>query len=458
MVQSTGGLVSAILSLSRSLPLTDSEGKKMRIIWVGEGHDVPADFSNEDQNFDIQPVRIPEKINELYYGGFCNDAIWPLFHYFPSLVTYDETYFDAYDKANKLFADQLKNIIQPGDFIWVHDYQLMLLPEMIRNDFPEATIGFFLHIPFPSYEVFRLLPGEWRKRILSGMLGANLIGLHTKEYCRYFFHSVQMILKYKRRQNTIYLDHRTVRTNAFPIGIDYEQFHNASVSEPVIAERQRLQTQIQDRKFIFSIDRLDYTKGLLARLSGIEYFLDNNPKWYEKVIFNMVVIPSRDSIVKYLKMKKDIESTVARINAKYNTLGWQPIIYQYTSVPFNELVALYSLSDVGLITPLRDGMNLVAKEYIASQVEDKGILILSELTGAASELKESLIINPVDQKEIAAAILTALEMPKEEIETRLRKMQKRIRDYDVFTWSFEFFKQAGELKKKKRISTEITDA
>ncbi|HSN50702.1 MAG TPA: trehalose-6-phosphate synthase, partial [Bacteroidales bacterium] len=371
------------------------------------------------------------------------------FHYFPSLVNYNETFFEAYDKANRLFADQLKSIIQPGDFIWVHDYQLMLLPEMIRQDFPEATIGFFLHIPFPSYEIFRLLPRIWGTSILNGMLGSNLVGFHTKEYCRYFLHSIQQTQKYKHLKNSIFIDKRTIRINVFPIGIDYEKFHTACLSNEVEEEKQRLRKLILDKKLVFSVDRLDYTKGLLARLDGIEYFLDNNPQWLEKVIFNMVVIPSRDSIVRYMKMKKDIESTVARINGKYNNIGWTPIIYQYTSLTFAELVALYDLSDAGLITPLRDGMNLVAKEYVACQVDNKGILILSEMTGAASELKESIIINPVDHKEISDAIRLALEMPKEEVESRILKMQKRISAYDVFTWSSEFFKQAGTIKQSK---------
>jgi trehalose 6-phosphate synthase/phosphatase len=445
-IQNSGGLVSAILSLSSKLPLVDKDGNKTRIVWVGEGHEVPDKYDNDrtiSRDFDLHPVHIPEKINEKFYGGFCNDTIWPLFHYFPSITAYHESYFNAYIQANNLFYEQLKRIIQPGDFVWVHDYQLFLVPDLIRQNFPDITIGFFLHIPFPSYEIFRLLPRLWHNMILKGILGADIVGFHTKDYVRYFVRSVQLTLGYKRHQNTIMVDGRPVKAAAFPIGIDFNKFHDACLSPDVKKEKRKIIKFVKNKKLVFSVDRLDYTKGLLNRLRGIEYFLEANPSWHERVIFNLVVVPSRDTIERYKKMKKEIEATVGRINGKYSNLGWRPIIYQYTSLTFTELVALYDLSDAGLITPLRDGMNLVAKEYVACQVENKGVLILSEMTGASAELKEALIINPVDYKEMADAIKQALEMPSLEIEMKIKKMQKRIRDYDVFRWANEFFRQSG---------------
>ena len=450
--QNSGGLVSAILSLSNKLPLVDTGGNKSRIVWVGEGHEVPEKALNDmtiSRNFDLKPVHIPENINNKYYGGFCNDTIWPLFHYFPSITTYDESYFNAYIQANKLFYEQIKKVIHPGDFIWVHDYQLFLVPDLIRRDFPNVTIGFFLHIPFPSYEIFRLLPRTWHNMILKGILGADIVGFHTKDYARYFIRSVQQTLGYKRRQNIISVDGRSVKAAAFPIGIDFDKFHEACLSPLVKKEKRKMIKQVRNKKLVFSVDRLDYTKGLLNRLRGIEFFLETNPSWQEKVIFNLVVVPSRDTIDRYKKMKKDIEANVGRINGKYSNIGWRPIIYQYTSLTFNELVALYDLSDVGLITPLRDGMNLVAKEYIACQVENIGVLILSEMAGASSELKEALIINPVDYKEMACAIKKALEMSTAEKEMRIKKMQSRIRNYDVFKWANEFFSQANVQQKQK---------
>jgi trehalose 6-phosphate synthase/phosphatase len=246
----------------------------------------------------------------------------------------------------------------------------------------------------------------------------------------------------------IMVEGRNVKAASFPIGIDFNKFHEACLSPTVKKEKRKILKHVKSKKLVFSVDRLDYTKGLLNRLRGIEYFLEINPSWHEKVIFNLVVVPSRDTIERYKMMKKEIEATVGRINGKYSNIGWRPIIYQYTSLTFHELVALYDLSDAGLITPLRDGMNLVAKEYIACQVENKGVLILSEMAGASAELKEALIINPVDYKEMADAIKKALEMSTADIEMRIKKMQNRIRYYDVFKWANEFFAQASKLRIK----------
>ncbi len=450
--QNAGGLVSAVLSLSEQLPTVDQFGNKRKIVWVGEGKDLPYEIVKGKQSikaFELVPVPIPEKVNEKFYGGFCNDMIWPLFHYFPSLANYDEHYFMAYVQANKLFYEQLKKVIRPGDFIWIHDYQLFLLPDLIRKEFPEIAIGFFLHIPFPSYEIFRLMPRTWHNKILNGMLGADLVGFHTKDYARYFLRSVQRSLGYKSHQNIILVDERKVKIGAFPIGIDFEKFHDACLSPSVKKEKQKIAKHVKNKKLVFSVDRLDYTKGLLNRLKGIEYFLENNSAWHEKVIFNIVVVPSRDTIDRYKKMKKEIEAAVGRINGKYSNIGWRPLIYQYTSLSFSELVALYDLSDAGLITPLRDGMNLVSKEYIACQVENKGVLILSEMAGASSELKnDALIINPFDYKEMAEAIKMAIEMPVEEIERRTAKLQSRVRNYTVFKWANEFFIQVQKVRNK----------
>ena len=283
------------------------------------------------------------------------------------------------------------------------------------------------------------------------MLGADLIGFHTNDYTQNFIKSVKRTVGYECHQNIIYTPNKLVKADAFPIGIDYDKFHSTSLDKPVLKVKQKLKDFITDHKLIFSIDRLDYSKGLLLRLKGFETFLETHPEWHSKVIFNMVVIPSRDNIEKYMTMKKDIESTVGRINGKYNTLEWQPLIYQYKSLSFNELVALYSLSDVGLITPLRDGMNLVAKEYVASQNENIGVLILSEMAGAAAEMNEALIINPVDDQEMSEAIFKALEMKTNEKATRLKRMQDRISSYNVFTWAFDIFNQTFDIKKAQKL-------
>ncbi len=452
--QNSGGLVSAILALSESFKLDNKTFAYNKILWSGIGDHLPdAGLSDKFENeyFDIVPVKIPARLNDQYYGGFCNDLIWPLFHYFSAYSVFNDSYYNAYREANHLFCDEIVKHIRPGDFIWVHDYQLLLLPEMIRERVPDATIGFFLHIPFPSFEIFRLLPRPWRDDIIRGMLGADLVGFHTHDYTQHFIKTVRRTTGYECRQNIIFTPHKAVKADAFPIGIDYDKFHKASFEKPVINEKNRIRKNLSDQKLLFSVDRLDYSKGLLSKLRGYEIFLEKYPEWRSRVVFNMVVVPSRDSIEKYKEMKKEIESTVGRINGKYSTLAWRPIAYQYKSLSFNELVALYDISDVGLITPLRDGMNLVAKEFIACQNENKGVLILSEMAGAAAELNEALIINPADHHEIAEAIYTALEMNAEEKQARLSRMQSRIASYNVFTWAYDFFNQTYDIKKQQEM-------
>jgi len=452
-IQNSGGLVSAILALSENFKNSNKDLKNSKIVWAGIANDLPGDAtpdSFENENFDILPVTIENDVNDLYYGGFCNDLIWPLFHYFPTYAVFDNDYFKAYEEANLRFCDELVKTIKPGDFIWIHDYQLMLLPEMIRKKMPEATIGFFLHIPFPSFELFRLLPRQWRESVIKGLLGADLVGFHTHDYAQNFIKSVKRTTGYECHQNTIYTPNKLVKADAFPIGIDYDKFHDACLKKQVLAEKEKLKNNLLTNKLIFSVDRLDYSKGLLLKLKGYETFLETYPEWRSKVVFNMVVVPSRDNIDKYRNMKREIESTVGRINGKFSSLSWQSIIYQYKSLTFNELVALYDFSDVGLITPLRDGMNLVAKEYVACQVENNGVLILSEMAGAAAELNEALIINPVDNIEMAEAIFNALEMKLVDKQSRLERMKNRISNYNVFTWAFDFFNQTYDTKEEQK--------
>lgn len=450
-IQNSGGLVSAILALSENFKKNKSTLVNDKIVWSGFGENLPDTEKIENEYFDIIPVKIPSRLNDQFYGGFSNDLIWPLFHYFSTYSVMKRNYFEAYQEANTLFCDEIVKHIKPGDFIWIHDYHLLLLPEMIRKKIPDATIGFFLHIPFPSYEIFRQLPRPWREVIVKGMLGADLIGFHTHDYTQHFIKSVKRTTGYECKQNIFFTPNKVVKADAFPIGIDYEKFHQAGCDKAVMKEKDKIRKSLGEQKLVFSVDRLDYTKGLLSRLLGFETFLEKNPGWRSEVVFNMVVVPSRDSIEKYKEMKKEIESAVGRINGKYSTLSWRPIIYQYKSLSFNELVALYDVSDVGLITPIRDGMNLVAKEFVACQLENKGALILSEMAGAAAELNEALIINPADNNEIAEAILAALEMSSQEKQTRVERMQNRIASYNVFTWAHDFFNQTYEIKSQQEI-------
>jgi trehalose 6-phosphate synthase/phosphatase len=453
-VQNSGGLVSAMLALSENSKKNKTSLTESKIAWAGLADNLPPDVSPSEltsKSFDIIPVTIAPQINDLFYGGFCNDLIWPLFHYFSEFSVFRADYYSAYVEANTLFCETLVKHIKSGDFVWIHDYQLLLLSEMIRNRLPDVTIGFFLHIPFPSFEIFRLLPRTWRESIIKGMLGADLIGFHTHDYAQHFIKTVKRTTGYECRQNLIYTPNKVVKADAFPIGIDYNKFHEACFKKKVLLEKQKISQNLQNQKLIFSVDRLDYSKGLLSKLKGYETFLEKYPKWHAKVVFNMVVVPSRDSIEQYKQMKTDIESMVGRINGKYSSLAWRPVIYQYKSLNFNELVALYDLSDVGLITPMRDGMNLVAKEFVACQTKRNGVLILSEMAGAAAEMNEALIINPADHIEMAEAILTALEMKPRDKEMRMERMQARISTYNVFTWAEDFFSQTSDIKEHQKI-------
>jgi len=450
VIPNSGGLVSAVLSLSQKLQLPGSGESRMPIHWIGKGEDIPSNILMKqlaDLEFTLHPVSIPAHLHEKYYSGFCNNTIWPLFHYFPWLTNFKEEQWQSYIDANQLFADELEKIVQPGDFVWIHDYQLLLLPALIRKSFPESVISYFMHIPFPSFEIFRLIPRKWREAILSGILGADLIGFHTQAYARYFYLSVRnsIIIKTKSKNDIIYQG-RKISIHAFPLGVDYEKFNNDCKSSKSIREKQKILKSLNGKKLIFSIDRLDYTKGLLHRLHAFETFLENNHIWHENVIFNMVVIPSRDSIAMYQEMKKEIEATIGRINGRFSNLSWRPISYQYRSLTHHELIALYDMSDVGLITPLRDGMNLVAKEFIACQVQNQGVLILSEMTGASVELPEAIIINPYDQNETADAIREALEMKKEIKENNIRLMQLKLRKNNVINWATAIFEHTQKIR------------
>jgi trehalose 6-phosphate synthase/phosphatase len=452
VVRNAGGLVSAVLALAERADAPRPLGRK--VVWVGKTDDTPRELAKVQEQvdaFELVPVRLEDRLDDKYYGGFCNDLIWPLFHYFPSLTDCDPAYFEAYREAHDLFFMQLKKVLRPTDLVWVHDYHLMLLPGMIRQRFPGAQVGFFLHIPFPSFEIFRLMPRPWRQALLRGILGADVAGFHTFDYTQHFLRAVSRTLGCETTPNSVVVENRPVKAETFPLGINYDRFAQATQAPEVERERQKISRILGKKKLIFSVDRLDYSKGLLHRLLGFEHFLEKYPRWHKKIMFNMVVIPSRESVGRYQDMKRQIEAAVGRINGKYGSLTWRPVVYQYHTLSFPEMVALYDLSHVGLITPIRDGMNLVAKEYLACQRTHPGVLILSEMAGAAAELSEAILINPTDKAEIAAAIAKALEMPETERRAVLERLQRRVRSYDVFTWARDFFDTVERVKQEQHV-------
>lgn len=451
--QSSGGLVSAIKSYFESNSNKDQLTEKL---WMGV-----ADFPQEDwdqavashaadQDFGVIPLYVDNSLYDNYYNGFSNSVLWPLFHYFSSLAIYDSKFFDAYVQVNQLFAEKLVPLLQPGDQVWVHDYQLMLLPQLLRQKRPDATIGFFLHIPFPSYEIFRLLPTEWKKTLLQGVMGADLIGFHTYDYVQHFLQSVKMLLGVDNYFHNLQYQDRLVRIDLFPIGIDYNKFYQAASDPEVLDMVNKIRNDLEGKKIIFSVDRLDYTKGLSSRLSGFEYFLERYPEWREKMVFILNIVPSRGNIPAYLDRKKQIEEKIGMINGRFSSISWQPVIYRYNHLSFKELVALYQAADVALITPLRDGMNLVAKEYVASCASGRGVLILSELAGAANELNEAILVNPTDTADVASSITRALAMPLYEQRNRLALMQRRLQEYDVIKWVNDFMEQLAQVKQEQQ--------
>lgn len=461
-MESDGGLVSSLRSYFAN---PHGETNFSERIWVGA-----ADFSElswsrfkkrNDQNssYKIEPIFIDNKIFSKYYNGFSNATIWPLFHYFPSFAEFDESAFACYDEVNRLFRDKLMAIVQPGDTIWIHDYHLMLLPDLIRHQIHGVSIGFFLHIPFPSYEVFRLMHTSWKKKIVLGLLGSDLIGFHTSEYLQHFLKTMRMVSGFDHKYREIYHEGLLTKAEVFPLGIDFEAFNKNVGTTNIEAQVKAISDRFSNSKIIFSVDRLDYTKGVTHRLAGFEKFLELFPEWRGKVVFIMVVVPSRQIVSKYSERRKLIEEQVGRINGTYSTLEWQPIIYRYNNLGFDELCALYQRSDVALITPLRDGMNLVAKEYVASRINQDGVLILGELAGAASELGEAMMVNPTDKFEVANAIYNALQKPVAEQREEMSAMQRRIEKNNVTLWVREFLStlnQTWQRQQKNRVRV-LTD-
>lgn len=448
--ESAGGLVTGLSTFLDSYKYHFPKQEKH--VWVGwPGNTVPDRLKDQVRSWALTechacPVFLSETEMEQFYFGFCNSTIWPLFHYFPSHVVYEESYWQNYRHVNELFCDALVEFVQPGDVIWVQDYHLMLLPRLLRERMPQALLGFFLHIPFPSFEIFRLLPQRWCSELLKGLLGADLVGFHTYEYMQHFLHCVLRILGYEHLMGQVYLPNHVVKVETYPMGIDFRKFFETSDAPETQQERMQLKQSLSNYRTVLSVDRLDYSKGILNRLEGFDLLLDSYPEYRGKLVLIMVVVPSRIGVVQYESMKKQIEELVGRINGKFGTIGWTPVIYQYRHLSLYPLSALYSLSDVALVTPLRDGMNLIAKEYIASRTDRTGVLILSEMAGAAKELGEAVVINPNDRQAIAEALREALQMPKEEQERRNIIMQERLRRYDVIRWATDYVTQLVEMQ------------
>ncbi|WP_297762544.1 bifunctional alpha,alpha-trehalose-phosphate synthase (UDP-forming)/trehalose-phosphatase [uncultured Muriicola sp.] len=467
-IPSVGGLATGMKSVH-------SEGQSLWIGWSGlTEEEIPPELEGKIDaalaKHGSSKVKLTTEEVDGFYYGFSNRTIWPLFHYFLEYAEFELASWNTYKEVNQKFADAILKEAGEDDIIWVHDYQLMLVPQMVREKRPNISIGFFLHIPFPSYEIFRTLP--WREEVLMGILGSDLIGFHTYDYERHFLSSVRRILGLEVSFNDIYSDDRVVKVDSFPMGIDYAKFSEAAKQHKSLSKKDQSELQRRlnkhkeaspDAKFLLSIDRLDYSKGIAKRLNAYEYFLKKYPQYKEKVRLIILAVPSRSNVPQYKLLKKEIDELVGRINGELATVSWTPIWYFYRSMPFDNLIDLYTSCDIAWLTPIRDGMNLVAKEYIATRTDKTGVLILSEMAGSANEMNESLLINPNNFEQIADAIHKAIQMPVEEQKERNTVLQKRLERYNVEKWANDFMRSLTLQSDKdptyvtRRLSLDLTN-
>lgn len=444
--QSVGGLVTGLGSLL----------EQENTLWIGW-----ADVSGKLTGYDRYrlsealaerscfPLYLNAVDKKRYYEGFSNTTLWPLFHGFSQSTHFEEIYWESYKSINERFRDAVLAIAQPNDIFWIQDYHLMLLPALLREAIPDATIGFFLHIPFPNYEGFRMLP--WRKKIINGILGADVIGFHIYDYVHHFLSSCRSITGLGNNNGTIVVDDRLVQVDAFPLGIDYDRYRLAA-QKPETRHGVKLLRNEKRRstcKIILSVERLDYSKGVPNNLQTYDAFFERYPEWIGKVVLILVTAPSRENVASYNTLKKQIDALVGKINGKYSTMHWSPIDYYYRSLSFDKIVGFYAASDIMLVMPLRDGMNLVCKEYLACHDGGDGVLVLSEMAGASYELREALCVNPFDTEGVIQTIHQALTMSEDEQLRRNAPMQKRLARYTSKKWADEFLQAIKGAKEQQ---------
>jgi trehalose 6-phosphate synthase/phosphatase len=441
---SSGGLVSGLR------PSHQRPGS----LWFGWPGEIPAaqraDIDARLRAAGMVAIHLPTEQFDGYYHGFANGVLWPLFHYSIDRVPANPAGWTEYQAVNEAFAAEVASEYRPGDTIWIHDYHLMLLPGLLRERLPDARIGFFLHIPFPASEVFRILP--WRRDILRGLLGADLIGFHTFGYMRHFLTSLLHVEGLEPDIDRVHLGARDVRVGAFPMGIDAVSFATLAADPEVRSRAASIRDEAGGRRIVLGVDRLDYTKGIERRLAAVAQLLERDALLRDGMRYIQIAVPSRGEVDSYRRFRRDVENTVGRMNGTYGTLRSLPIHYVHQSVTPHELVALYCAADVLLVTPVRDGMNLVAKEFVASRVDEDGVLILSEFAGAAAELQGAVTVNPYDVHGLADAIRRGLTMPAEERRARMRTLRGRVREHDVFAWTDQFMECLHTVREPERHS------
>ncbi|MFH1774640.1 MAG: bifunctional alpha,alpha-trehalose-phosphate synthase (UDP-forming)/trehalose-phosphatase [Methanobacteriota archaeon] len=434
--RSIGGLATVLKPIHE-------RGESIWIGWPGAVFQGDAQIEKELlQEHRCHPVFLNQEEVEKFYYGICNNTFWPLFHSFPLITKFKTFEWEAYKKVNRLFCDRVLEVARATDTIWIHDYHLMLLPKYLRERLPDATIGFFFHVPFPPLEIFSLLP--WDREVLEALLHADLIGFHTYGYARNFLNPVLGLFGIDNKLGEIIFKNRIVHVGAFPMGIDFERFDKVSKEKKQLAKE--LREKYGDKKIILSIARLDYTKGIPELLDAFELFLEKYPNEQGEVSLILGVAPSRIHVEEYRSLKKDIDEKVGRINGRFGRVDWNPIWYFYRTFSFDQLMDLYSIADAAVFPSLRDGLNLMAKEYVATRGEETGVLVVSEFAGVSKELVEAVIVNPRDKNGFADLLSKALNMPLEEQRKRIRAMRKRLKNYDARRWAEDFLSNLSEVK------------
>jgi len=445
LVRSSGGLVAGLG------PVHEAKDA----LWIGNlGGEIGGLKRDQLRKNRIVPIAISRDRARRHYEGFSNGVLWPLFHYFLESVKYDPDDFEAYRAVNQQFAEVVAQHARSGDRIWIHDYHLMLMPTMIRQMRPDVTIGFFLHIPVPSSEVFRVLPVA--EIILEGLMGADLIGLHTYDYVRHLTTAYRRFLGRPFDLDSVERDGGRCHVRAFPLGVDAKGFVERAGSAEVERRLTSWRRKAAGRKVLLGVDRLDYSKGIPLRLEAWRRLLSRSPAWRRQAVFLQLAVPSRGTIDQYRQLKAQVEQQVGEINGEFSDMGTMPVHYMHRTVPPDELVALYRLADVAVVTPLRDGMNLVAKEFIASRVDEDGVLVLSEFAGAASELGEALVVNPWDLEGTARALDRALRMDPVERHRRMSSLRGRVLSYDAERWAQSFLDDLRSIAERRTLAEEAS--
>jgi len=446
----SGGLVTALEPLMKS-------NHGIWVGWPGCGSEVPIDdlatrFANE-QGYGLKVVPLDDEEVEKYYRGFSNEALWPLFHDLLGNCIFSLENFLTYETVNHRFAEVISEVSTPDDIIWIHDYQLILSGRSLRQMQPTKALAFFLHIPFPSPDLFRRLP--WKKAMIEGMLAYDLVGFQTMRDHRNFVQCATSLLKgievrSRNRNHTILrYGNRFIKAGHFPISIDFEDFAKRAATTEVAEAAWYLHEKYEHRQLILGIDRLDYTKGIPERFLAFERALEKYPELQEKVSLLQVVVPSRTMVPDYIDLKSQLEQLAGRINGRFSQHGWVPLHYHYRSLNQTQLLAHYRTAELALITPLWHGMNLVAKEYCACSVDNKGALILSEFAGAADQLgRHATLVNPYDVEQTADAIYETFIMPSEEKRRRMSLLRASTKRNDVYRWLETFIAALDDMPRR----------